>query len=109
MSRIATVDPDQALDRLLEVALNHSGQAHSVRRVLLACYNAPEWPLDLAELRGLDRDLQEAALTAIGLFIDGSDLDQYRPEAPWREIWDLERSSERGAIEQGDRNPRHDH
>ncbi|WP_018168689.1 hypothetical protein [Thioalkalivibrio sp. ALMg9] len=89
MPRIATVDADQALDRLLDVALNRSGQSRSVRRVLLACYNAPEWPLDLSDLRGLDPDLQASALTAIGLYIAGSDLYEYRPEAPWQAIWDL--------------------
>ena len=76
-------------DRLLEVALQCSGQARSVRRVLLACYNAPEWPLDLSELRGLDPDLRQAALAMIELFaLGGSDLDQYRPDAPWHAIWD---------------------
>lgn len=89
MPRIATVDADQALDRLLDVALNRSGQARSVRRVLLACYNAPEWPLDLSDLRGLDPDLQASALTAIGLFMEGSDLSEHRPEAPWQAIWDF--------------------
>ncbi|WP_026296470.1 hypothetical protein [Thioalkalivibrio sp. ALJ2] len=87
--RIATVAPNQALDRLLLVALGRSGQSRSVRRVLLACYNAPEWPLDLSDLRGLDLDLQASALTAIGLFMEGSDLYEHRPEAPWQAIWDL--------------------
>lgn len=82
--------PMGALDRLLEVALQASGQASSVRRVLLACYNAPEWPLDLSDLRGLDPDLQAAALAVIALFaLGGSDLNRYRPEAPWKAIWDL--------------------
>ncbi len=97
MPRIATVDADQALDRLLDVALNRSGQARSVRRVLLACYNAPEWPLDLSDLRGLDPDLQASSLTAIRLFMEGSDLYHHRPEAPWQTIWDLAcRESEGG-------------
>ncbi|WP_019584471.1 MULTISPECIES: hypothetical protein [unclassified Thioalkalivibrio] len=87
--RIATVDADQALDRLLLVALGRSGQSRSVRRVVLACYNAPEWPLDLSDLRGLDPDLQASALTAIRLFMEGSDLYHHRPEAPWQTIWDL--------------------
>lgn len=83
-------DPLRALDRLLDVALQNSGQARRVRRVLLACYNAPEWPLDLSDLRGLDLDLAECALSVIVLFASGAgDFDQYRPEAPWQAIWDL--------------------
>lgn len=54
-----------ALQRLVEVAQGHSGQSHHCRRILLAVYNADDWPLELTRLRCLDRDLQAAALTVI--------------------------------------------
>jgi hypothetical protein len=54
-----------ALERLVEVAEKHSGQSHHCRRLLLAVYNGPEWPLELTRLRCLDEDLQVDALTVI--------------------------------------------
>ncbi|MDF9434680.1 hypothetical protein R5R73_01715 [Salinicola sp. LHM] len=65
--RLSTLDQSgpSALERLAEVAQGHSGQSRHCRRILLAIYNGPEWPLELTRLRCLDRDLQRAALTVI--------------------------------------------
>ncbi|MBY5930812.1 hypothetical protein KUV86_17025 [Halomonas sp. DP8Y7-3] len=54
-----------ALLRLVAVAQGDSGQSHHCRRILLAIYNGPEWPLELTRLRVIDRDLQDAALVVI--------------------------------------------
>ena len=54
-----------ALSRLVDVASGHTGQSQHCRRILLAAYNGPTWPLDITRLRVIDRDLQRAALTLI--------------------------------------------
>lgn len=46
-----------ALFRLLPVALNDTGQSSVVARFLLGLYNGKRFPMDLTELRRLDRDL----------------------------------------------------
>lgn len=64
LSALDQCGPD-ALKRLVEVAEGYSGQSHHCRRILLAVYNGPKWPLELTRLRCLDRDLQRAAITII--------------------------------------------
>ncbi|MBE0437246.1 MAG: hypothetical protein IBX56_15750 [Methylomicrobium sp.] len=75
-----------ALKRLAEIAKRDTGQAVTVRRLLLGLYNGSRWPFDLVTLRGLDRDLFEDCMTVIRLdaratlkeihqyFADGSTL-----------------------------------
>src|SRR5690554_5400701 len=46
-----------ALFRLLPVALNDTGQSSVVARFLLGLYNGKRFPMDMTELRRLDRDL----------------------------------------------------
>ncbi|GAA0587396.1 hypothetical protein ACFQH5_16825 [Halomonas salifodinae] len=64
LAKLEQVGP-AALDRLVEVANRDTGQSRHCRRILLAVYNADDWPLELNRLRCIDRDLQSAALTAI--------------------------------------------
>jgi len=64
LARIEKLGPT-ALLRLSAVAQGDSGQSHHCRRLLLAVYNGPEWPLELTRLRVIDRDLQDAALVVI--------------------------------------------
>lgn len=64
LARVEKLGPT-ALLRLVAVAQGDSGQSHHCRRILLAVYNGPEWPLELTRLRVIDRDLQDAALVVI--------------------------------------------
>ncbi|WP_442489358.1 DUF7673 family protein [Halomonas litopenaei] len=64
LARVEKLGPT-ALNRLAQVAQGDSGQSHHCRRLLLAVYNGPEWPLELTRLRVIDRDLQDAALVVI--------------------------------------------
>ncbi|WP_348826807.1 hypothetical protein [Halomonas sp. RT37] len=64
LARVEKLRPT-ALLRLVAVAQGDSGQSHHCRRILLAIYNGPEWPLELTRLRVIDRDLQDAALVVI--------------------------------------------
>ncbi|TDB02090.1 DUF7673 family protein [Halomonas marinisediminis] len=54
-----------ALEYLIHAAQGHSGQSHHLRRLLLGLYNGYRWPFEMQRLRGLDVDLQEAALAVI--------------------------------------------
>ncbi|QEA38627.1 hypothetical protein FGL86_05730 [Pistricoccus aurantiacus] len=84
----------ESLNRLVEVAQNHSGQSHHCRRILLAVYNSDEWPLDLTRLRCLDADLQRAALGVIEWAVYTSrELHEYLPEgdAIMKRFWAIER------------------
>lgn len=56
-----------ALKRLAEIAKRDTGQAVTVRRLLLGLYNGSRWPFDLVTLRGLDRDLFEDCLNVVRL------------------------------------------
>lgn len=64
LDRVEQLGP-MALNRLAQVAQGDSGQSHHCRRLLLAVYNGPEWPLEITRLRVIDRDLQDAALVVI--------------------------------------------
>lgn len=97
--RLSTLDQcgPSALERLAEVAGGDSGQSHHCRRILLAVYNGPEWPLELTRLRCLDRDLQRAALAVIEWSAySGRELHEYLDDgdALMQRFW---------AIEHGDR------
>lgn len=84
----------ESLNRLVEVAQNHSGQSHHCRRILLAVYNSDEWPLELARLRCLDQDLQRAALSVIEwAAYTNRELHEYLPEgdAIMGRFWAIER------------------
>ncbi|WP_136067122.1 DUF7673 family protein [Modicisalibacter radicis] len=86
-----------ALVRLAEVANGHSGQSHHCRRILLAVYNGPEWPLELTRLRCLDRDLQRAALIVIEwATYSGRELHEYLDDGDrlMHRFWALETGEE---------------
>lgn len=56
-----------ALVRLFEVAQDGGGQATTVRRFLLGLYNGNAWPMNLNDLRGLDRAIQEDVLVVLAM------------------------------------------
>lgn len=47
----------QALNRLIPIALNETGQSRIVGRFLLGLYNGEDFPFVLSDLRGLDMPL----------------------------------------------------
>ncbi|MDT0501611.1 MULTISPECIES: hypothetical protein [unclassified Halomonas] len=86
-----------ALNRLAQVAQGDSGQSHHCRRILLAVYNGPEWPLELTRLRVIDRDLQDAALVVIEwAAYTGRELHEYLDDgnALMRRFWLIETGGE---------------
>lgn len=56
---------EAALRRLLPIARGDTGQSGIVARFLLGCYNGPEFPFDLTELRGLDLKIHEDCLQVL--------------------------------------------
>ena len=66
-----------ALRLLAQVAEGGSGQCCKVRRLLLGLYSGTEWPLDLTLLRGLDAELQKAAIDIIELDWCGREIHTY--------------------------------
>jgi|SRR5579872_3933161 len=59
-----TEDQRAALERLLQIALSHTGQSYRVANFLLAWWNAEECGgFDLTDLWGLDRSIAEDMLT----------------------------------------------
>ncbi len=54
-----------ALERLIRVARSDTGQSMTCRQLLMSLYNGRAWPFPLTELRGLDYNLQDDALTVI--------------------------------------------
>lgn len=86
-----------ALLRLVAVAQGDSGQSHHCRRILLAVYNGPEWPLELTRLRVIDRDLQDAALVVIEwATYTGRELHEYLDDGDrlMQRFWLLETGGE---------------
>lgn len=82
-----------SLERLVKVAKGYSGQSHHARRILLAIYNANDWPLDLSRLRQLDYDLQLAALDVLRWFTLGSqELHTHLPRGDqiMKKLWAIE-------------------
>lgn len=82
-----------ALERLAAAAQQHSGQSHHLRRLLLALYNAPEWPFELNRLRALDLELQEDALAVIHLAtFSGREIHTHLPNGDdlMAELWERE-------------------
>lgn len=86
-----------ALQRLVGVAERDTGQARSVRRLLLALYNPFEWPLDMRTLRALDHELQMDALDAIQLDWCGAEIHTYLAEGDeiFKRLWEAEAPSQR--------------
>lgn len=86
-----------ALEHLIHVAQGHSGQSHHLRRLLLGLYNGYRWPFEMQRLRGLDPDLQDAALAVIWMatysgheihtFIEGGD-------ALLKRFWEIEEAND---------------
>lgn len=86
-----------ALEHLIHVAQGHSGQSHHLRRLLLGLYNGYRWPFEMQRLRGLDVDLQEAALAVIQMatysgheihtFVEGGD-------ALLKRFWEIEEAND---------------
>lgn len=56
-----------ALQRLVNIAQNDTGQAMTVRRVLLGLYNGHRFPFNLTQLRGLDDALYDDCMTVIAM------------------------------------------
>lgn len=56
---------EDALRRLLPVALGNSGQSRRVASLLLGCYNGTRFPFDLTNLRSLDYTLMEDCLAVL--------------------------------------------
>jgi hypothetical protein len=96
LARVEKIGPT-ALQRLAQVAQGDSGQSHHCRRILLAVYNGPEWPLELTRLRVIDRDLQRAALTVIEwATYSGYELHEYLDDGDrlMRRFWLIETGGE---------------
>ncbi|SFT54725.1 DUF7673 family protein [Halomonas saccharevitans] len=96
LARIEKLGPT-ALNRLAQVAQGDSGQSHHCRRLLLAVYNGPEWPLELTRLRVIDRDLQDAALVVIEwATYSGRELHEYLDDGDrlMQRFWLLETHKE---------------
>lgn len=96
LARVEKIGPT-ALQRLAQVAQGDSGQSHHCRRILLAVYNGPEWPLELTRLRVIDRDLQRAALTVIEwTTYSGHELHEYLDDGDrlMRRFWLIETGGE---------------
>jgi DNA-binding TFAR19-related protein (PDSD5 family) len=55
----------EALQRLLKVALAHSGQCKIVANFLLSCYNGNRFKFDLTDFRCLDHELFQDCLTVL--------------------------------------------
>ena len=55
----------EALQRLLKVALGHSGQCKIVANFLLSCYNGNRFKFDLTDFRCLDTELFEDCLAVL--------------------------------------------
>ncbi|PAU62547.1 hypothetical protein BZL41_13255 [Pseudomonas sp. PIC25] len=58
---------EQALHRLIPVALRDSGQSRVIGRLLLNLYDGSAYPFDLTELRLLDLELFEDSLRVLML------------------------------------------
>ena len=56
-----------ALQRLAGVAQNDTGQAITVRHLLLGLYNGHRFPFDLTRLRGLDSALFDDCMAVIAM------------------------------------------
>jgi hypothetical protein len=56
-----------ALQRLVNIAQNDTGQAVTVRRLLLGLYNGYRFPFDLTRLRGLDSALYDDCMAVIAM------------------------------------------
>ena len=56
---------EQALRRLLPIALRDSGQSDRVARLLLGCYNGRRFPFDLCNLRSLDYQIMIDCLAVL--------------------------------------------
>ncbi|MCG7879172.1 MAG: hypothetical protein JAY75_23025 [Candidatus Thiodiazotropha taylori] len=62
----ATADTATAvLHRLIRIARSDTGQSMTCRQLLMSLYNGRAWPFNTTELRGLDYDLLDDALTII--------------------------------------------
>ena len=57
----------QALQRLVPISLNDTGQSQVVARFLLGLWNGRAYPFDLTELRGLDAELYADCLAVLQL------------------------------------------
>ena len=68
IERKAVIDAGlPALQRLAQIANNDTGQAATVRRLLLGLYNGYRFPFDLTALRGLDKALFDDCMDVLKL------------------------------------------
>lgn len=63
--KIDRIHGEEALRRLIPVALGNSGQSRRVASLLLGCYNGTRFPFDLTNLRSLDYTLMEDCLAVL--------------------------------------------
>ena len=67
---VTSDDYTRALEKLMSVATQDTGQSGVAAQVLLSLYNSHEWHMGLVDLCALDTDLFAAALIAIrGRFV----------------------------------------
>lgn len=86
-----------ALEHLIHVAQGHSGQSHHLRRLLLGLYNGYRWPFEMQRLRGLDMDLQEAALAVIQMATySGHEIHTFVEDgdALLKRFWEIEEAND---------------
>lgn len=57
----------QALQRLVPISLDDTGQSRVIARFLLGLWNGRAYPFDLTELRGLDSELYADCLAVLQL------------------------------------------
>ncbi|MBF7052247.1 hypothetical protein IOC61_02820 [Halomonas sp. KAO] len=86
-----------ALEHLIHAAQGHSGQSHHLRRLLLGLYNGYRWPFEMQRLRGLDVDLQEAALAVIQMATySGHEIHTFVEDgdALLKRFWEIEEAND---------------
>jgi hypothetical protein len=79
-----------ALQRLVSIAQNDTGQAITVRRVLLGLYNGHRFPFNLNQLRGLDDALFDDCMAVIAMDTRATvkEIHEYIQNGSWLfETW----------------------
>jgi hypothetical protein len=83
-------DGQPALQRLVNIAQNDTGQAITVRRLLLGLYNGHRFPFDLNRLRGLDDALYDDCMAVIAMDARATvkEIHEYIQNGSWLfETW----------------------
>ncbi|MBA1187543.1 hypothetical protein G7Z99_00590 [Pseudomonas entomophila] len=76
-----------ALERLVPVALQQTGQGQVVGRVLLGLYDSQAFPFELTALRALDAQVFEDCMAVLRLDqVPEQDVHEYLPDG--RQVFD---------------------